>query len=170
MDKGGFSILIVALLASTALGSEPRAVAAVALAYDVTTVAANVVDIVPSEPAKPQPTPEQPEIDYTKPVSYKVAHESYTQSKRPMVVMVTASWCPYCPAVKSRLTEMARHGEMADASLVVLDYDHDEMGRKVLPRGGSLPYVAVYFHNRSGKEDVKRRVSTSQIPTILGTR
>ena len=136
-----------------------RAQAAVAMAYQIVQHAQPRID--PPAPSAPDVAPSQ------HPTTYRVAHEAYTTQRRPMVVMVTADWCPYCPSVKASLEGMLQEGQLEDASLVVLDYDTDtRLARQVLGTRRQLPFVALYTHDDAGPQ-VHRAVSTSQLPRLL---
>lgn len=133
---------------------QARARAAVALAYAAVASERPNVDVHEvREPRRPT----------RKAVSYKDAHERFVQEGKPMVVMVTASWCPHCPPVKSDLERRLRDGELDNASLVILDYDQaTQTAKKVMGPYSHLPHVAVYYREGS-KERVQRAVQTRHL-------
>lgn len=101
-------------------------------------------------------------------VGYKEAHEHFKRDGRPMVVMVTATWCPACPAVKRELERMLKDGELDDCSLVFVDYDQaTETAKKVLGRQRTLPYVVAYYR-QGEKERAARGIQPRDVPRILG--
>lgn len=118
------------------------------------------------DPCRCQPA-ESPEIT-RKTVSYKDAHERFVREGKPMVVMVTASWCPHCPPVKSDLERRLRDGELDNCSLVILDYDQaTQTAKKVMGPYSHLPHVAVYYREGS-KERVQRAVQTRHLHRYIG--
>ena len=105
--KSLFPILFAFLPPSLLLAETPhpaaRAQAAVALAYQV--VANTRPNLDPKVPLRPSAPP----LRHV--VSYRAAHDAYVAQRRPMVVMVSASWCPYCPAVKASLEALLKEVE-----------------------------------------------------------
>ncbi|MCC9608531.1 thioredoxin family protein [Blastopirellula sp. JC732] len=143
-----------------AIASEAaRANAAVCLAY------AAVVKEVPELVTPVGPAP--PEVVPAEPTNYRDAYELYKSRQRPLVVMVTASWCPYCPAMKNELLGMKREGKLPDASVVIVDYDQDRAtARTVMGSQRTLPALAVY-HYVGGKPKQSRPAKAAEVPRVL---
>lgn len=158
-----FTIILAALITPVLHAKTPssaaRAQAAVGWAYQVIVSRQPTID--PPAPSAPEATP------VGRPFTHRRAYEAYTKQRRSMVVMVTADWCPYCPVVKASLEAMLRDGQLAEASLVVLDYDSDaKLARQVLGTRRQLPFVALFTHDDRGPR-AYRGLSTSQIPGLL---
>lgn len=133
--------------------------AAVCLAY------AAVVNETPRlvVPAQPK-TPEKPAVE---PIDYRSAYALYRRDQRPMVVMVTAGWCPYCPAMKRELLRLQQAGELPGASLVIVDYDQDRaIARTVMGSRRTLPALSVYRYV-DGTPKESRPAKANDVPQIL---
>ncbi len=163
--KRFLSLILISILPSSLFAeqtqSAARAQAAVALAYSIVTH--DRPQIVP--PVHPTPDRAAPE----KPSTYRAAYEAYTTHRRPMVVMVTAAWCPYCPQVKSQLEALQQTKRLGDAALVILDYDQDQLlARQVMGNHRGLPFVALFTHE-AGQAQTYRQVSMTQLTKLLPT-
>lgn len=161
--KSLFAIVLTLLFVPPILAESSshaaRAQAAVLLAYHV---------VGQTQPRIDPPAPSAPDgVSSRDTVTYRAAHEAYTTQRRPMVVMVSANWCPYCPSVRASLESMLHDGQLQDASLVVLDYDADaQLACEVMGTRRQLPFVALFTHEEAGPR-VFRAVSTSQLPSLL---
>lgn len=159
-------LVVLTFFPLTQLGErgEPaaRAQAAVALAYNIVT-----------RTRPPSTPPVRPQPDAASPVglnSYREAYTAYTENQRPMVVLVTATWCPHCPAIKSQLLAMQREGRLADASLVVLDYDQQtNLAKEIMGNHRTLPFVALFTHETDQARSY-RQMSLSQLTRRLTPR
>ncbi|TWT34705.1 hypothetical protein Enr8_21180 [Blastopirellula retiformator] len=151
-------VMLLATPAIAAADDGARAKAAVCLAY------ASVVKDVPDLIGPIAPTPE---VAPAQPISYRDAYALYKSQRRPMVVMVTASWCPYCPAMKRELLTLQRDDKLPSASLVIVDYDADRAtARTVMGSRRTLPALAV-FHYVGDKPKQTRPTKASEVTKIL---
>ncbi|RCS43963.1 thioredoxin family protein [Bremerella cremea] len=163
MMKIVLALLLPAFLASSLGAAEAETIAlsqaAVSLAYVIATHARpQVTPLVPPQPE----TASSAQL-----ASYHAAYEAYTKQGRPMVVMVTATWCPYCPQVKGELAAMQRDQQLGNASLVILDYDQQStLAQSVMGKHRSLPFVALFTHEAK-RPRTYRQVSTKQLKQYL---
>ena len=157
--------------------SAARAQAAVTLAY-----AAIVPTEVPLIPITPDSSPDGQDVPALKPVrpagqrqpiSYAEAYARYQQSRQPMVVMLTARWCPACPATRQRLFSRQQQGELDGASVVVLDIDqHPETARQIARAArhtnssGSFTIPLVVRFDWEGGTQIARRVGAIETLSI----
>ena len=59
-----------------------------------------------------------------KALSYNEAYEEANKSKKPMLVLVGAEWCPACRTMKQvTLPQLLREGKLAGVSYIVVDVD-----------------------------------------------
>ncbi|UUO04639.1 thioredoxin family protein [Blastopirellula sp. J2-11] len=150
--------LVLLLLVPALAGAQQpsRADAAVCLAY-AAVVREMPVLVTPNKPAPLE----------SEPADYREAYALYKRDQRPMVVMVTASWCPYCPAMKNELLQMKRAGKLSGVSLVILDHDQDRAtARNVMGTRRTLPALSVY-HYVGGKAKESRPQAAREIGEIL---
>ncbi|TWT30698.1 thioredoxin domain-containing protein [Blastopirellula retiformator] len=152
------ALLILALIATTANADPVRSHAAGLMAQAATLAATGAPDLV---------IPAEPEIQPVSLVSYAEAYKLYKSERKPMVVMVGAAWCRYCPAVKAELMRMLKQGEFDDASLVLLDWDANRRdATSVAGRRPGLPYLRVYY-TRDGRPKSAKAGSTKEIGGLL---
>ncbi|GAA4442110.1 TlpA family protein disulfide reductase [Bremerella cremea] len=154
--------------------SAARAQAAVTLAY-----AAIAPTEVPSLPITPDSSPNGQDVPNLKPagqrqpIGYAEAYALYQQSRKPMVVMLTARWCPACPATRQRLLSRQQQGELDGASVVVLDIDQQsEMARQIAKAArhtnssGSFTIPLVVRFDWEGGTQIARRVGAIETLSI----
>ena len=68
------------------------------------------------------------------------------QINRPVLAVVSASWCGPCQKLKNgTLADLKASGDLEGLTLLVLDYDKDRASSKNLMTGTSIPQM-VYFH------------------------
>lgn len=162
------AILIALATAIPATAQDAKTQAASWIAYCCTAAPSLPVDIVPETQ---QPTP-KPKVDYSKPVSYEVAHAAYTEEQRPMVVMLTWSRCGPCQVDKPILKGMLSDGEMGNASLALVSWDDTPNRCREIARTSrvTFPQYHVFYFDENGKPRRRQVGSIESIPAILGTR
>ncbi|MEW4452118.1 thioredoxin family protein [Bremerella sp. JC817] len=153
--------------------SAARAQAAVTLAY-----AAIVPTEVPSleiSPDASRPGQSIPAVKPVrrKPIGYAEAYALYQQSRKPMVVMLTARWCPACPATRQRLFSRQQEGQLDGATVVVLDIDQQpETARQIAKAArhtnssGSFTIPLVVRFDWEGETQIARRVGAIETLSI----
>ncbi|MGE0606585.1 MAG: thioredoxin family protein [Pirellulales bacterium] len=83
--------------------------------------------------------------------NYAQAYREASESGRPMLLLITADWCPGCQVMKnSTLPQMARQGGLEDVNLVILNYDQNTALCRKMMRGNSIPQLVMYYKNDTG--------------------
>jgi len=77
--------------------------------------------------------------------SYAVAFEEAKQSRRPLVVVVTATWCPPCQVLKEKTLEPLENSRGFDeVVLAYVDMDKEPALAKKLVGGQGIPQLIVF--------------------------
>lgn len=83
--------------------------------------------------------------------SYAEAHRVTTRTGKPMVVMVTASWCAPCQKMKKAvLPECQRKGLFEPVTFAIVDLDRQKKLARQLTGGGSVPQLIMYRKSADG--------------------
>lgn len=83
--------------------------------------------------------------------SYAEAHKQVIQSGGPMVVMVTADWCPACQTMKtSVLPEVRQHGILRKVAFAIVNVDREQELGKKLSAGGPIPQLLMFRRGPDG--------------------
>jgi thiol:disulfide interchange protein len=105
------------------------------------------------------------------PTSYHAALQEAQAEKRPLLVLVGATWCPGCQTMKqSTLPAMARRGALKSVTYTTVDYDADAATAKQLLRTGSIPQLIVFSHSADGKwhrEELVGQASEVQVQSLI---
>lgn len=117
---------------------------------DQTSVVSAKHDAPVVSPAATAQEPEQ-QTDF----GYAAAFEKAQASDRPLVVIVTATWCAPCQVMKDQTIKqvMAKDG-FHDVILALVDVDEEPELAKNLTKGKGIPHVVVFEKN---EEKWKRR-------------
>ncbi len=83
--------------------------------------------------------------------TYAEAHEQVLKSGQPMVVMVTADWCPACQTMKSTVIPQVRQrGLLRRVIFAIVNVDRDqELGRQLIANG-PIPQLLMYRRTPDG--------------------
>lgn len=86
-----------------------------------------------------------PEAESRTNYSYKAAFARAQKSNRPLVVIVTATWCAPCQVMKNHTIKkvMAKDG-FEDVILAFVDVDQEPALAKNLTKGKGIPHVVVF--------------------------
>ena len=84
--------------------------------------------------------------------NYADAYKESVKEKKPLMVVVSAPWCPACNVLKqSTIRPMASSGELDTVSVAVINRDDQPELANQLTRGENmLPQIIVYTPNESG--------------------
>jgi thioredoxin-like negative regulator of GroEL len=86
------------------------------------------------------------------PDDYATAYEKAEKSGKPLMVVISAPWCPACVSLKNTtLREMESGGQLEDVSVVVIDRDRDSALAERLMRGQMIPQVIVFSKRDTGR-------------------
>ncbi|MFH1919932.1 MAG: thioredoxin family protein [Planctomycetota bacterium] len=83
--------------------------------------------------------------------TYTEAYHASTKTGRPMVVMVSAEWCPACRTMKKEvIPQVEEKGLLGKVSFAMVNLDRQqELGRK-LTRGGPIPQLLMFRRTAEG--------------------
>jgi len=83
--------------------------------------------------------------------TYADAHRVATQSGKPMVVMVTADWCPHCQVMKQTvIPQIRRKGLFKRIAFATVDSDREQQLARDLTGGGLIPQLVMYRQTPQG--------------------
>ncbi len=86
------------------------------------------------------------------PDDYATAYEKAEKGGKPLMVVISAPWCPACVSLKNTtLREMESGGQLQDVSVVVIDRDRDSALAERLMRGQTIPQVIVFSKQDAGR-------------------
>jgi len=85
------------------------------------------------------------------PTDYRTAYENAQAGNRPLLVLVTADWCPPCQRMKnSTLPELMSRDAFADFHFATVDYDRENDLAKQLIGDRGVPQLLM-FEKYEGK-------------------
>lgn len=164
-------LFIIATATLQAAEYSPRAHAQAAAWLAYAAIAQAPVDVQAQPEVKPDPKPNEP-TPATPVTQYSQALKQYQAEQRPMVVLISASWCEHCPKAKEELERMVRDGELGNATLVILhdddtaSADERRIAQGALGGRASYPTIAVYTHRR-GRPITYRTGRVKDVPSLL---
>jgi thiol-disulfide isomerase/thioredoxin len=83
--------------------------------------------------------------------TYAEAYNATAKTGQPMVVMVSAEWCPACKTMERNvIPQIKKRGRLAKVSFAIVDLDREQKLGKKLTRGGPIPQLLMYRKTRSG--------------------
>lgn len=83
--------------------------------------------------------------------SYADAHAQVLKTGEPMVVMVTANWCPACETMKKNvLPQVEEHGVLGRVIFAVVNVDREQELGKRLMNGGPIPQLLMFRRTDAG--------------------
>ncbi|OYP37529.1 thioredoxin family protein [Rhodopirellula sp. MGV] len=84
---------------------------------------------------------------------YAEAYKESVKEGKPLMVVVSAPWCPACNVLKQTTLEpMAATGELDDVSVAVLNRDENSELVEQLTKGEKmLPQIIVFSRNDAGE-------------------
>ena len=81
-----------------------------------------------------------------KPLTYQAAHQQSVQSKRPMLILIGADWCPACRVMKhNTLTGMQKNGKLKDVLFTTVNVDDEPDLAAQLMRSSTIPQLVLYI-------------------------
>lgn len=83
--------------------------------------------------------------------TYAEAHQQSTTTGRPLVVLVSAQWCPACRVMRQTvIPEARRRGLLRKVAFAVVDYDREQDLAGQLTEHGPIPQVVMYRRTAGG--------------------
>ncbi len=79
------------------------------------------------------------------PVDYATAYHRTVEGDKPLLVLVTAEWCPPCQIMKATtIPELVAHNSFAGVNYAAVDYDHQtELATQLIGELG-LPQMLIF--------------------------
>ena len=85
-----------------------------------------------------------------KPVDYKTAYQRAQKGDKPLLVLVTATWCPPCRVMKSNtIPELLKRKAFRDYHFATVDVDKERKLALQLVEDRSLPHLIVFEKNNN---------------------
>ncbi|HEV7281868.1 MAG TPA: thioredoxin family protein [Pirellulaceae bacterium] len=82
---------------------------------------------------------------------YDQAYAEMEKSGRPLLVLVTAEWCPACHVMKdATLEKLAERGTLSKVEFAEVDLDQDPELAKKLMKGKSIPQLILFAKAPAG--------------------
>jgi thioredoxin-like negative regulator of GroEL len=83
--------------------------------------------------------------------AYAKAYRDTARTGRPMVVLVSAEWCPACQQMKRDvIPRIKRQGLLSKVAFAMVNLDRDrELGRQLI-RGGPIPQLLFFRRTPNG--------------------
>lgn len=89
------------------------------------------------------------------PTDYKTAYNKAQQGDKPLLVLVTAEWCPPCQVMKSTtIPELMKKNAFKDFHYATVDLDIDQKLARQLIGTGGVPQLIMF--EKKNKRWVKR--------------
>lgn len=83
--------------------------------------------------------------------TYAEAHRQTTETGRPLVVLVSADWCPACQVMQQTvIPEARRRGLLRKVAFAVVNYDREQDLAAQLTEHGPIPQVVMYRRTAKG--------------------
>lgn len=83
--------------------------------------------------------------------TYAEAHSETTRTGRPMVVLVSADWCPACVAMKKQvIPQVTKRGLLKKVVYAVVNLDRERVLGRQLTGGGPIPQLIMFRKTTGG--------------------
>ncbi len=81
----------------------------------------------------------------SEPTDYKTAFKRSMEGEKPLLVLVTADWCPPCQRMKkSTIPALINNDKFRNYNFATVDFDRDRNNARKLIGNGSIPQLLVY--------------------------
>ncbi len=85
------------------------------------------------------------------PQDYATAYKESQQSDKPLMVIVSADWCPACHTLKdTTIKEMQSDGQLDGVNVAIVDRDDQPELASKLMRGQMIPQIIVFAKTPTG--------------------
>ncbi|HEY2759864.1 MAG TPA: thioredoxin family protein [Pirellulales bacterium] len=104
--------------------------------------------------------------------TYADAYKQTTDGDKPLVVLVGASWCPACQAMKSSvMPTVAAEGGLKDVAFAFVNVDQQSELAGRLMEGGLIPQLVVFQKTADGwsRKRLVGAQSASAVEDFVGT-
>lgn len=85
--------------------------------------------------------------------TYAVAYEKSVSEKKPLVVVVSADYCPACTVLKdTTIKSLEESGELDNVSVAVVDRDAEpELAKQLMAGERMVPQIIVFSQSDTGR-------------------
>lgn len=85
--------------------------------------------------------------------NYTLAYKQSVEEHKPLMVVVSASYCPACDVLKkTTIANMTQSGELDSVSLAVVDRDAEpELAKQLMVNEGMVPQIIVFSKSENGR-------------------
>ena len=108
----------------------------------------------------------------TEPTDYKTAYQRAMKGDKPLLVLVTAEWCPPCQRMKqSTIPQMMKSDSLEGFYFATVDLDKDPKNAKNLIGDGKVPQL-ILFEKKNGEWKTRSMIgfgSPDLVRSFLGT-
>lgn len=100
------------------------------------------------------------------PTDYATAYKNAMNSDKPLLVLVTAEWCPPCQNLKrNTLPELVRNKTLKDCHFAMVDFDRESKTAQSLVAGQPVPQF-ILFEKKDGKWTKKHLVGYQTVAGV----
>lgn len=100
------------------------------------------------------------------PVDYTTAFEKAQVGDKPLLVLVTATWCPPCQAMKNTtIPQLMQKDAFKNCHFAAVDFDAEHDIAMQLTEGKGVPQL-IMFEKRDGKWIRRRIAGYKNAPTV----
>lgn len=84
---------------------------------------------------------------------YTLAYNQSVEEDKPLMVVVSASYCPACDVLKkTTIANMTQSGELDAVSVAVVDRDaQPELAKQLMVNEGMVPQIIVFSKSQNGR-------------------
>jgi thioredoxin-like negative regulator of GroEL len=83
--------------------------------------------------------------------TYTEAHQTTTETGKPLVVMVSTDWCPPCQTMKKTILPRVReHGLLRKVAFAIVNPDRDKDLAEKITGGGPIPQLIMFRKTADG--------------------
>ena len=103
----------------------------------------------------------------SEPTDYKTAYKRAMEGDKPLLVLVTAEWCPPCQMMKrTTIPEMIGDKKFSDVHFATVDLDRDSRDAKNLIGNGTVPQLILFEKLENNKWSTRRLLGYQSSETV----
>lgn len=88
----------------------------------------------------------------SRPLDYATAYQQSQQSDKPLMVIVSAQWCPACHTLKdTTIKDLEASGQLSEVNVAVVDRDAEPELAQKLMRGQMVPQIIMFSKTSTGR-------------------
>jgi len=103
----------------------------------------------------------------SEPLDYATAYKQAMKGDKPLLVLVTAEWCPPCQVMKSQvLPELLSQDSFAGYHFATVDFDEQNRLAKKLVNNRGVPQLLLYEKNEKGEWGLKYMAGAQSVEVV----